>query len=237
MLLNCRTLEQQHLLEECLLNGVLVCRSGAYSHHYSPLAYSPSQYQGHSNAGPGAPELPPKVDRSSKPSSRSQRGSGSAQERLFGSREADVGDNGKNGRDEPDTLYPSPPPPAPPNGSHSSHAESSLNYIGSLRGSSLDRERAAATKAGSYDSSSSYESYNRLGLTLSLAGGGNGQPQTLGPDSGVPGSPSAAMSKSSGSHDPYRFTRSTSQPVRSPTEPASPTKYRYVYTLIPFGLL
>ena len=189
--------------------------SGTYPHHYSPLTYSPSQYPGH---GPGAPELPPKVDRTSKPRGMQR----SAQERLFGSREGDMGENGvKNGRDEPD-LYPSPPPPAPPNGSHSSHAESSLNYIGSLRGgSSLDRERAAA-KSGSYDSSSSYESYNRLGLTLSLAGGSNAQP-AMDPAGMPPGSPSGAMSKS---HDPYRFTRSTSQPVRSPTEPTSPTKYR-----------
>lgn len=78
----------------------------------------------------------------------------------------------------------------------------------------------------SYESStSSYESYNRFGLTLSLAATNQGPSTGMG-DSGIPGSPSGGgLSKSS--HDPYRFTRSTSQPVRSPTEPTSPTKYRY----------
>ena len=74
----------------------------------------------------------------------------------------------------------------------------------------------------SYDSSSSYESYNRLGLTLSLGQVGNGQePSSAG---------SQDLSKSS-SHDPYRYTRSTSQPVRSPTEHSSSPAKRY-YQLV-----
>ena len=61
------------------------------------------------------------------------------------------------------------------------------NYIGSL----------GRAKAGSYDSSSSYESYNRLGLTLSLAAGATNA-------DAVPGSPSSA-GLSTKSHDPYRW--------------------------------
>ena len=61
------------------------------------------------------------------------------------------------------------------------------NYIGSL----------GRAKAGSYDSSSSYESYNRLGLTLSLAAGAANA-------DAVPGSPSSA-GLSTKSHDPYRW--------------------------------
>ena len=98
-------------------------------HHFSPY----TQY-GSNGASSGVVELPPKIDRSSKPSNRLAR---TAQERLFGSREGDV-----NGLDM-DTYPSSPPGPAPtqppPNGaSHPSH-----DYLGSLRGSSLDRERAA----------------------------------------------------------------------------------------------
>jgi len=178
--------------------------SGGYAHHlagYSNAQYSSSQYNTSSSA---VVELPPKIDRSSKP-----KGLRSAQERLFGSREADLCDL-PNGVDL--DHYPSPPapplpaPPLPPN------AEGALNYNNTpLRGgNTLEKERAG--KTASYDSSSSYESYNRLGLTLSLGQVGNGQePSSAG---------SQDLSKSS-SHDPYRYTRSTSQPVRSPTEHSS----------------
>jgi hypothetical protein len=82
--------------------------------------------------------LPPKIDRSSKPSNRQL--ARSAQERLFGSREGDI-----NGLDI-DTYPTSPPGPAPGQpgqgtsngGPHQSH-----DYLSSMRGSSLDRERAA----------------------------------------------------------------------------------------------
>ena len=100
------------------------------------MGYSHPQYQSGHHAGPGVPpELPPKIDRSSKPTRLR-----SAQERLFGSREGDVGGNPKNG--DSSESYGSPPPPAPPNGS--SQPESSLNFAGPMRGSSVDRERAAA---------------------------------------------------------------------------------------------
>jgi hypothetical protein len=87
---------------------------------------------------------------------------------------------------------------------------------------------------GSYDSStSSYESYNRLGLTLSLSAagsnnghGGGGMVDPLMTGSPTTGGPPPHMSSSNksslSSHDPYRYTRSTSQPVRSPTELTSP---------------
>ena len=99
---------------------------------------------------------------------------------------------------------------------------------------------------GSYDSStSSYESYNRLGLTLSLAAagsnnghGGSGMVDPLmtgSPTTGGPPHMSSSNKYSSSSHDPYRYTRSTSQPVRSPTELTSPAskpqqqqQHRYV---------
>lgn len=102
---------------------------GSGQPHYNS---SYSQYNGsngsssHTN-GNGA-ELPPKIDRSSKPSSRLPR---SAQERLFGSREGDVNGLGM------DSYPTSPPGPAP------TQQNGHDNYIGSLRGSSLDRERLA----------------------------------------------------------------------------------------------
>ncbi|XP_046452173.1 tight junction protein ZO-1-like isoform X4 [Daphnia pulex] len=182
-------------------------------HHFSPYSkYGGGGSNGGSSHGPsssGVVELPPKIDRSSKPSNRQL--ARSAQERLFGSREGDI-----NGLDI-DTYPTSPPGPAPGQpgqGSSNGGPHQSHDYLGSLRGSSLDRERAA--KAGSYDSSSSYESYNRLGLTLTLAGNNH---QSGGDVNAMPGSPTSAGLKS---HDPYRYTRSTSQPVRSPTELTSP---------------
>ena len=103
-------------------------------HHFS--AYS--QYGGgngsaHGQSSSGVVELPPKIDRSSKPSRLAR----SAQERLFGSREGDV-----NGLDM-DTYPTSPPGPTPANAPPNGAAHPSLDYLGSLRGSSLDRERAA----------------------------------------------------------------------------------------------
>lgn len=107
----------------------------ASQHHFS--AYS--QYGGGSNSSAhgqsssGVVELPPKIDRSSKPRSLAR----SAQERLFGSREGDV-----NGLDI-DTYPTSPPGPAPAQAPPNGASHPSLDYLGSLRGSSLDRERAA----------------------------------------------------------------------------------------------
>lgn len=132
--------------------------SGGYAHRSYPHSYSNSQYgspynasAGVGGAGGGAGgggtgggggggggggegvELPPKIDRSSKP-----KGMRSAQERLFGSREADLCDL-PNGVDL--DHYPSPPGPAPAaNGSHSSHGD----YNAPLR-PSFDKERAVKT--------------------------------------------------------------------------------------------
>ncbi|XP_045029433.1 tight junction protein ZO-1 isoform X3 [Daphnia magna] len=184
--------------------------SSSQQHHLTPYSKygggGSNSSGGHGPSSSGVVELPPKIDRSSKPTRLAR----SAQERLFGSREGDV-----NGLDI-DTYPTSPPGPAPGQpGQNGGGAHQSHDYLSSMQGSSLDRDRAA--KAGSYDSSSSYESYNRLGLTLALAGSSH---QSGGGDvNAMPGSPTSAALKS---HDPYRYTRSTSQPVRSPTELTSP---------------
>jgi hypothetical protein len=111
-------------------------------HHFSPYSkYGGGGSNGGSSHGPsssGVVELPPKIDRSSKPSNRQL--ARSAQERLFGSREGDI-----NGLDI-DTYPTSPPGPAPGQpgqGSSNGGPHQSHDYLGSLRGSSLDRERAA----------------------------------------------------------------------------------------------
>ena len=120
--------------------------SPGYAHHSFPHSYSNSQYGSAYSAGAGGGvtgggvELPPKIDRSSKP-----KGVRSAQERLFGSREADLCDL-PNGVDL--DHYPSPPAPAPApaasasaaasaaaNGSHSSHG-------GDYNRPAFDKDRA-----------------------------------------------------------------------------------------------
>ena len=252
-------------------------------HHFSPpyMAYSGGTNGSHGPSSSGVVELPPKIDRSSKPTRLAR----SAQERLFGSREGDI-----NGLDI-DTYPTSPPGPAPAQAPNGVANHPSNEYLNSLRGSSLDRDRAAKAVRqignhflvvfslslliltcptgfpfffllllflwtyvfikniflfyfyflclcvfqGSYDSSSSsYESYNRLGLTLSLAGNNHQNGGGGGEMNGIPGSPSSGGVKS---HDPYRYTRSTSQPVRSPTEPTSPaTKQHHRYVTVVHSL-
>ncbi|KAF4524505.1 hypothetical protein B566_EDAN011516, partial [Ephemera danica] len=145
------------------------------------------------------PELPPRVDRTNKPPGvRGHAGTPrSAQDRLFG----ETGDaNYMNA------------------GTHAQH----------LRGSSsLERTQqhpSALKTQSSYDSVSSYDSFNRLGPNAhddlkSSNNGGSPQPPT-----------------SPRNHDPYRFTRSTAQPIkandRSPVSKAPefpPNKYRSDY--------
>ncbi|XP_063232156.1 LOW QUALITY PROTEIN: tight junction protein ZO-1 [Bacillus rossius redtenbacheri] len=133
----------------------------------SPLAHSPPP-----------PELPPRVDRASKPS-RGPSGQ-SAAERLLG--------KGEGGTGRPDGCL------DPPN-----YINAGLHHRGP-GGSSLERHNM---KASSYDSVSSYDSYNnRLGPNahddLKCNSNGNG---------GAPTSPR--------NHDPYRFTRSTAQPIKA----------------------
>ncbi|XP_066996452.2 tight junction protein ZO-3 isoform X2 [Anabrus simplex] len=157
----------------------------------SPLAHSPPLQ--------GPPELPPRVDRTNKP----PRGtlSRSAAERLFGKNEAGVCDADPASPAMQDVIDPP-------------------NYINATphhRGggsSSLERHNM---KTSSYDSVSSYDSYNnRLGPNAhdDLKCGSNGAP--LSPRN----------------HDPYRFTRSTAQPIKAnniepkPNKPPDYNKYR-----------
>ncbi|KAK7793631.1 hypothetical protein R5R35_004861 [Gryllus longicercus] len=125
------------------------------------------------------PELPPRIDRTNKPSHSAL--SRLAADRLFVKGEGMLGDAdmASGGREASD----------PP------------NYINATphhrRGGSSSLERHNV-KTSSYDSVSSYESYNnRLGPNAhdDLKCGSNG----------VPLSPR--------NHDPYRFTRSTAQPI------------------------
>jgi len=108
--------------------------SSSVSSGYPPQQQGNHQFSSPHSYGPtSSSDLPPpKIDRSSKPSSAS-RPLRSAQERLFGSREGDI-----NGLDTADGSGGVGYPHGTPNGVPSQH-----DYIGSLRGSSLDRERAA----------------------------------------------------------------------------------------------
>ena len=119
----------------CVCFGFRSVASSSVSRGYPPQQQGYHQFSSPHSYGPkSSSDLPPpKIDRSSKPSSAS-RPLRSAQERLFGSREGDI-----NGLDAADGGgagggYPH----GTPNGAPSQH-----DYIGSLRGSSLDRERAA----------------------------------------------------------------------------------------------
>ncbi|KAK6635505.1 hypothetical protein RUM44_000757 [Polyplax serrata] len=122
-----------------------------------------------------APELPPRIDRTNKPPRANITVSRTAQERLFGK------DGGP------------PSPTDPPN---------YINATPHMRApsSSLERHNNVKTQnSNSYDSMSSYDSYNNR----------------FGPNahddlkSNVPRS----HDPSPRSHDPYRFTRSTAQPL------------------------
>lgn len=174
-----------------------------YHHHQtsSPAGYPPSKIL---NGGTGAlprsplmhspplqkpPELPPRIDRSNKPTHNAL--SRLAADRLFVKGEGVLGENDM--------------------ASGPREASDPPNYINATphhrRGGSSSLERHNL-KTNSYDSVSSYESYNnRLGPNAhdDLKCGSNG----------VPLSPR--------NHDPYRFTRSTAQPI-SGMEP-KPSKH------------
>ncbi|XP_065338981.1 tight junction protein ZO-1-like isoform X6 [Cloeon dipterum] len=189
----------------------------ASSHHHhqhppsfrSPLAHSPPPTRRQASEAPAGtsaefappllrqsepPELPPRVDRTNKPPGNMRTpGSRSAQERLFG----DTGDANYMNAGVP--------------GQH-------------LRGnSSLERGQHAPNlkTQSSYDSVSSYDSFNRIGPNAheEMKSNNNGGDTT-------PTSPR--------SHDPYRFTRSTAQPVKAerspmPKGPEYQNKFRSEY--------
>ncbi|XP_046625752.1 tight junction protein ZO-1 isoform X2 [Neodiprion virginianus] len=132
----------------------------------------------------GPPDLPPRVDRNAKPPNQTHRGTaGRTAQERLANKTDSVLDMGNYINATP----------------HRANATSSL-------------ERAQPT-AGSYDSMSSYDSYNNTnGNATYTATNLNTSTGRLGPNvpddlksGGVPVSPRA--------HDPYRFTRSTAQPI------------------------
>ncbi|KAJ4436603.1 hypothetical protein ANN_16636, partial [Periplaneta americana] len=163
----------------------------------------PHQHQGmgppvtRSPPGQGPPELPPRIDRSNKP----PRGAGgtlsrSAAERLFGKGEGGLVDPTDSSLDPPNYINATP--------HHRPPGQTS---------SSLERHNM---KTSSYDSVSSYDSYNnRLGPNAH-------DDLKCGTSNGTGVSPR--------NHDPYRFTRSTAQPIgnknEKPSKPPDYNKYR-----------
>ncbi|PSN46430.1 hypothetical protein C0J52_15366 [Blattella germanica] len=147
--------------------------------------------------GQGPPELPPRIDRTNKPA----RGTGgtfsrSAAERLFGKGD---GDGIDSSLDPPNYINATP--------HHRPPGQTS---------SSLERHNM---KTSSYDSVSSYDSYNnRLGPNAH-------DDLKCGTSNGTGGAPLSPRN-----HDPYRFTRSTAQPINNknekPNKPPDYNKYR-----------
>ncbi|XP_012281460.1 tight junction protein ZO-2 isoform X2 [Orussus abietinus] len=132
----------------------------------------------------GPPDLPPRVDRNAKPPGQLPRGPG--------------------GRSAQERL--------------ANKTDSVLdvaNYINATphRANATSSLERTQPKAGSYDSMSSYDSYNNANGSANYTGVNmNASPGRLGPNvpddlksGGIPISPRA--------HDPYRFTRSTAQPI------------------------
>ncbi|XP_046396264.1 tight junction protein ZO-1 isoform X4 [Ischnura elegans] len=214
-----QNMHQQHPSVDCYGSNLRVSGNGndfvspQQQRHCSPLlAHSPPHSpSGGSSRNPAVPDLPPRVDRTNKPG-RSPSTLRSATERLFGggsnSRGVGVGasanqssaiDNGGFG--------------------HQQQYHSDGNYMNAQRGvaagSSLERPTTKGVrKPSGHDSmSSSYDSFNRIGPNAhddlkSGNGTTNGAPSSMG-----------SMQRL---HDPYRFTRSTAQPIRE-GQPSSPT--------------
>ncbi|XP_023725943.1 tight junction protein ZO-1 isoform X4 [Cryptotermes secundus] len=166
------------------------------------LNYPPPHSHQHQGLGPpvtrsppgqSPPELPPRIDRSNKPS---RGGSGtlsrSAAERLFGKGDGGSGDAGDSSLDPPNYINATP--------HHRPTGQTN---------SSLERHNM---KTSSYDSVSSYDSYNnRLGPNAH-------DDLKCGTSNGTGVSPR--------NHDPYRFTRSTAQPISNKNEkPSKPPDY------------
>ncbi|XP_051169502.1 tight junction protein ZO-2 isoform X4 [Leptopilina boulardi] len=145
----------------------------------------PSQYPGGApqprSPHQGPPDLPPRVDRNAKPNTQTPRGTiGRSAQERLVNKTDSVLDMG--------------------------------NYINATphranTTSSLERPQP---KSGSYDSVSSYDSYNTNGNTLYPMPGLNTSTGRLGPN--VPDDLKSGLSVSK-PHDPYRFTRSTAQPI------------------------
>ncbi|KZC11268.1 Tight junction protein ZO-1, partial [Dufourea novaeangliae] len=141
------------------------------------------------------PDLPPRVDRNAKPSNQSGRNT------IGRSAQERLLNKTDSVLDVANYINATP---------HKANATSSL-------------ERAQP-KAGSYDSVSSYDSYNNTNGNASY-----GTPPGLSTSTGRLGPNVPDDMKSSGgparSHDPYRFTRSTAQPIPSSHDPQTRTDY------------
>ncbi|XP_015112181.1 tight junction protein ZO-1 isoform X1 [Diachasma alloeum] len=134
----------------------------------------------------GPPDLPPRVDRNVKPTSQTPRGT--------------------IGRSAADRLL--------------NKTDSVLdmgNYINATphRANATSSLERTQPKTGSYDSMSSYDSYNNTnGNATYTATGINTSSGRLGPN--VPDDlKTGSMPGTQRAHDPYRFTRSTAQPINS----------------------
>lgn len=186
-----------------------------------------SQYPVMSSQPRSPPDLPPRVDRNAKPNMVSPRGTlgRSAQERLVNKTDS-ILDMGNYINATP----------------HRANAGTS----------SLERVQAKAVTVheddfwwswdwkynvwldpqGSYDSMSSYDSYNNTNGTVSYNTSGlNTSTGRLGPN--VPDDmKSGTLSVSSRPHDPYRFTRSTAQPIPAQEAQARTDYAKYRYTCL-----
>ncbi|KAK2580177.1 hypothetical protein KPH14_012445 [Odynerus spinipes] len=126
------------------------------------------------------PDLPPRIDRNVKPTNQTARGTVRSTQERLINKTDSVLDVGNYINASP----------------HKANATSSL-------------ERTQ-TKTGSYDSMSSYDSYNNTNGNPSYGGVNlNASTNRLGPN--VPDDLKSGMSARA--HDPYRFTRSTAQPI------------------------
>ncbi|XP_014231930.1 tight junction protein ZO-1 isoform X2 [Trichogramma pretiosum] len=190
-------------------------RSQHHNQHYqqqqqnSPQQQQQQQQQSlyvQGGGGQGPPDLPPRLDRSTKPptspSSRSATLGRSAQERLINKTDSllDVG-----------------------------NYINSSPHRGANTSATLDRSQSTKVQGGSYDMASPYDAYNN---TSSSSNGGayagnnglNTSTGRLGPN--VPDDlKSSSLCISSRPHDPYRFTRSTAIPVQDSAPTTTRTDY------------
>ncbi|XP_071440412.1 tight junction protein ZO-3 isoform X2 [Hetaerina americana] len=211
-----QNMHQQHPSADCYGSNLRVSGNGndfvspQQQRHCSPLlAHSPPHSpSGGSNRNPAVPDLPPRVDRTNKPG-RSPSTLRSATERLFGggssSRGVGVGASANQSN-------------AIDNGGfgHQQQYHSDGNYMNAQRGVAAGSSLERPTTKGGHDSmSSSYDSFNRIGPNAhDDLKSGNGTATTNGATS--------SMGSMQRLHDPYRFTRSTAQPIRE-GQPSSPT--------------
>ncbi|KAL7302131.1 hypothetical protein TKK_0005356 [Trichogramma kaykai] len=195
-------------------------RSQHHNQHYQQQQQqqqnSPQQQQQQQQSlyvqggGQGPPDLPPRLDRSTKPptspSSRSATLGRSAQERLINKTDSllDVG-----------------------------NYINSSPHRGANTSATLDRSQSIKVQGGSYDMASPYDAYNNTstssngGVGSGAYAGNNGLNTStgrLGPN--VPDDlKSSSLCISSRPHDPYRFTRSTAIPVQDSTPTTTRTDY------------